>query len=184
MKRTAALFGILLIVGLCLGVAVAADAPQADAPKAAAPKALAVGDTVPDFTYPTVAGDTVSFDKDIKGKKSYAVLVFMTTACSACQAEIEDMTDLMRKHSDKLDFYAVAVDIRGEAAVKSYLTAYRYKAPFLLDPKFTLPKMFGFTYTPASVLIDKGGKIVYMLGGRPMSGNVMTMEEKVLSLLK
>ncbi len=189
MKKIVAMFAILLVVGLYCGVAVAADepkpeAPKADAPKAEAAKPLAVGDTVPDFTYPTVAGTTVSFDKDIKGKKNYAVLVFMTTACSACQAEIEDITDLMRKYSDKLDFYAVSVDIRGEAAVKNYLEAYRYKAPFLIDPKFTLPKKFGFTFTPASVLIDKNGKIVYMLGGRPMSGDVVTMEDKILSLMK
>jgi thioredoxin-related protein len=59
----------------------------------------------------------------------------------------------------------IAVDIRGEKLVKSYSEHYKYNVDYLLDPRFTIPPVYGFNYTPALVLLDKSGKVVYKKGG-------------------
>jgi peroxiredoxin len=127
-----------------------------------------VGDAVPDFTLKdALSGEDVNFGKDIKGGKKITALIFMNTGCSACLAEIREINDFITEEKDggNINAYAIAVDARGEAVVKGYNERYQFKVNYLLDPDFTLPPVFGFSYTPALVVIDKDGKIVATQGG-------------------
>jgi thiol-disulfide isomerase/thioredoxin len=89
----------------------------------------------------------------------------MNTTCSACQAEVVLLSKLAAMHEGKLDVYLIAVDMRGKNLVKSYHENYKYNVEYLLDPRFSLPPHYGFGYTPALVLLDKTGKILYKKGG-------------------
>ncbi|MCL5884777.1 MAG: TlpA family protein disulfide reductase [Deltaproteobacteria bacterium] len=179
MKRTFIVIGVLSMFVLALaGVSLAANEKPV-----AKPKPLDVGDAVSDFSLPGLDGKSVSFYKDIKGKKDLAVIMFMTTACSACQGEIAAINDMLGKLGEKVGLYAVAVDIRGVDTVKPYAETYRYKATYLLDPKFSLPRAFGFSYTPSVAMIDKGGKLLFKKGGYA-PGDEDMLQEKIMSYLK
>jgi thiol-disulfide isomerase/thioredoxin len=148
--------------------------------RAEEPAPLKVGDLVPDFTLRNgLAVGEVNFASDIKGKAAVSAIVFFNTGCSACLAELDEVCKAAKDLGDeKLRVYAIAVDKRGEQSVKAYYEIYKYPATYLLDPTFTLPPKFGFTYTPASLLVDREGRIVFMRGGYdPIKDNgVITRE--------
>jgi thiol-disulfide isomerase/thioredoxin len=126
-----------------------------------------VGEQAPDFKLNDgITGAPVEFSKDILGKGDALIaLTFMNTTCSACQAEVSLLSRLAGMHEGKLKVYLIAVDMRGQKLVKSYNENYKYNVSYLLDPRFSLPPSYGFGYTPALVLLDKDGKILYKKGG-------------------
>ena len=63
----------------------------------AAEKAVEVGQPVPEFTLPGLAGEPLSFQKDIRGKAPLTLFFFMTTACSACYEELKEIHEFVGK---------------------------------------------------------------------------------------
>jgi peroxiredoxin len=124
-----------------------------------------VGDQVPEFSLSGLDGRPVSFRKDIRGKAPITVIFFMTTACSACFEEIREIHDFASKYPGKVEAWAVAVDLRGAQTVGPYQQSNRFRVKYLLDPKFTLPRVFGFHYTPSLVVVDADGVILHKKGG-------------------
>ena len=165
LKTLMAAFMALTLVG-SIGTVFAAEpaaAPAAAAP--AKPPVLKVGDMFQEFSIPDGDGKNVSFNADIKGKAKFTALVFMNTSCSACQMEARIMNGLANENKD-LKVYGLLVDARGEAAIAGYKE--RNPTPniaFLVDKAFTVPPVYGFTYTPAMVIVDKSGKIIESKGG-------------------
>ncbi|MDA8179308.1 MAG: TlpA family protein disulfide reductase [Desulfobacteria bacterium] len=150
-RRFLPLLAILLL-------AVASPARSAD-------RGVQVGQSVPEFSLSGLDGRPVSFHKDIRGKAPLTVIFFMTTACSACYEEIREIHDFVSKHPGKVDAWAVAVDLRGAQTVVPYQQANRFRVNYLLDPKFSLPRLFGFHYTPSLVVVDANGVILHKKGG-------------------
>ena len=168
MKKILGCMLSVLVVGLTVSAHAADEkkaAPAAAAkPAVEAPKVVKVGDVVPEFSLTDpISGKKVSFEKDIKGKTT--AIVFMNTGCSACLAELMEMNDLKKEVKDKLQIYAIAVDKRGEAVVKAYAEQYQFDVNYLTDPNFTMPPVYGFSYTPAMILVDKAGKVSHSSGG-------------------
>ncbi len=128
-------------------------------------RSIGVGQPVPEFSLAGLDGQTVSFRKDIRGKAPLTVIFFMTTACSACFDEIREIHEFASKHPAKLEAWAVAVDLRGAQTVGPYQQSNRFRVKYLLDPKFSLPRVFGFTYTPSLVVVDANGVILHKKRG-------------------
>lgn len=134
-------------------------------PALSAERTVGVGQPVPEFSLPGLDGQPVSFVRDIRGKAPLTVLLFMTTACSACLDELKEINEFASKHPGKVDLWAVAVDLRGAQTVGPYQQSNRFRVKYLLDPKFSLPRVFGFNYTPSLVVVDAGGVILHKKGG-------------------
>lgn len=174
MKKT---IGYVALAGtIMFGVAAAPVFSAPKAPAAAPAKAAAaapaaeeaapvakVGDMAPALKLKdAVTGENTDVNKALKGKMS--LVVFMNTGCSSCLAEMMELNKAFGKN-DKVQLVAIAVDKRGEDAVKVFWESYQIKASYFVDPGFAVPPMFGFEYTPAMILLDGSGKIVYMKGG-------------------
>jgi len=128
-------------------------------------KPLEVGQKVPDFSLPGLEGGALSFEKDIRGKAPLTVFLFMTTACSACYDELKEISEFVGKNPGKVDAWAVAVDLRGEQTVGPYRKANFFRVKYLVDPKFSLPRAFGFNYTPSLAVVDARGVLLHKKGG-------------------
>jgi len=128
-------------------------------------KPLEVGQTVPDFSLPGLEGGALSFEKDIRGKASLTVFLFMTTTCSACYEELKEISNFVGKNPGKVDAWAVAVDLRGVQTVAPYRRANFFRVKYLIDPKFSLPRAFGFNYTPSLAVVDEKGVLLHKKGG-------------------
>lgn len=134
-------------------------------PALSAEKGIGVGQPVPEFSLSGLNGEQVSFRRDIRGKAPLTVFFFMTTACSACYEEIREINDFIAKHPGKIDAWAVAVDLRGAQTVGPYQHANRFRVKYILDPKFSLPRVFGFHYTPSLAVVDANGTLLHKKGG-------------------
>ena len=131
-----------------------------------------VGQPIPEFSLPGLDGQPVSFLRDIRGKAPLTVIFFMTTACSACYEEIREIHEFVSRHPGKVDVWAVAVDLRGAQTVGPYQQENRFRVKYLLDQKFSLPRAFGFRYTPSLVVADTNGVILHKKGGYAPSERV------------
>lgn len=128
-------------------------------------KPVEVGNFVPDFTLSGLDGVPVSFEKHIRGKAPVTLLFFMTTACSPCFDELQEIDDFVGKNPGKIDAWCIAVDLRGTQTVVPFQKANRFRVKYLIDTKFTLPRVFGFNYTPSLALLDARGVILHKKGG-------------------
>jgi len=137
----------------------------AAAPGVCADKAVEVGQPVPEFSLPGLDGQPVSFEKQIRGKAPVTLLFFMTTACSACYEELQEIHDFVGRNPGKVDVWCVAVDLRGAQTVMPFQKANNFRVKYLIDPKFSLPRTLGFNYTPSLAVIDARGVVVHKKGG-------------------
>lgn len=128
-------------------------------------KPVEVGQRVPEFVLPGLDGNPVSFDKQIRGKAPLTLLFFMTTACSACFEEMKEINEYIGRNPGKVDAWCVAVDLRGTQTVVPFQNANRFRMRFLIDPKFSLPRVFGFNYTPSLAVMDRRGVLLHKKGG-------------------
>lgn len=142
---------------------------------------IEVGQRIPDFSLPSLEGGEVSFEKDIQGKAPLTLLFFMTTACSACFDELRELDEIVAKNPGKVAIWCVAVDLRGAQTVAPYQQANRFRARYLIDTKFTLPRAFGFSFTPSLAVVDAKGVLLHKKGGYVPNGR---MSDVIRTFLK
>lgn len=137
----------------------------AAAPGYALDKPVEVGQPVPEFSLNGLDGAPVSFQRHIRGKAHLTILFFMTTACSACFEEMEEIDAFVGKNPGKVDVWCIAVDLRGAQTVGPFAKSNRFRFNYLVDPKFSLPRLFGFNYTPSLAIVDARGIVLHKKGG-------------------
>jgi peroxiredoxin len=155
---------LLPVVALCLVVS-AAPARSLD-------RVVDVGQPVPEFSLPGLDGDSVSFEGNIRGKAPLTILFFMTTACSACYEELQELSDFVKRNPNKVAVWCVAVDLRGAKTVAPYQKANDFHVNYLIDTKFSLPRIFGFNYTPSLAIVDGNGVVLHKKGGYSPNENL------------
>ena len=66
-----------------------------------------IGDTAPDFTVPTLAGDTFTLSEQ-RGKP--AIVFFMAYWCGTCLPEAQALAQLQQEYGDRVSIVALDVD--------------------------------------------------------------------------
>lgn len=142
---------------------------------------LNVGDIAPEFSLPNLSTDKMESLKDYLGKP--IVLFFIQSACYSCLQEAKALQELKEKFKDSINIIAVGVDLLGKPMLVSWAAHNNITYPVLLDPIFSVPEKYGFSFTPSSVIIDKDGKIALIHAGyRPQ--DIKIFENKLNELLK
>lgn len=142
-------------------------------------RATAEGEPFPSLSLPDTA---TGADLDVAAYLQGAVgaLVYMQTSCAACRKELLALKDLAAKYP-QLKVVTVSVDSGNPARVVRYKEHFGFEFPFVHDPDFKTPEVFGFSFTPALVLVDKKGTISYLKGGyRP--GDEADLEDRIKDL--
>ena len=162
---------------LSLGLLAAVAALGAAWPRPSS--AAAVGDPLPAISLTDVStGQPADVAELLKG--SVGALVYMQTSCAACRKELTALKDLQGKFP-KLKVVVVSVDAGGRERVVNYREHFAFDFPFLHDPDFKTPELFGFAFTPGLVLVGKDGKVAHVKGGyRP--GDEAEMDAKIAAL--
>ena len=142
---------------------------------------LNIGDVAPEFSLPNLSTDKMESLKDYLGKP--IVLFFIQSACYSCLQEAKALQEVKEKFGDRINVLAVGVDLLGKPMLVSWAAHNNISYPVLLDPIFSVPEKYGFSFTPSSVIIDKDGKIAFIHAGyRPQ--DIETFEKKLEELLK
>ena len=122
-----------------------------------------VGGPIPKIILHDVqTGEIKYLNEVIYGKVT--VIVYMQTSCAACRKELENLKSMLDDFPD-LNVIAISVDAGSPKRIKKYIKHYKFPFTFLHDPTFSTPEYFGFSYTPAIVVLDKCGNITYLSGG-------------------
>jgi peroxiredoxin len=113
------------------------------------------GDPVPEITVNMMDGSPVELVKLAKEHKKM-LITFIQTACSACRGEIVMLQGLYNKDA-KVFVLPISVDMRGGVDfLESYKKENAITFDFGLDPKFTIPRQFGMSFTPGTILVEDG----------------------------
>lgn len=188
MMRLAIRSGMCVALGLALSAgqlfAAGANLPSSmveigDGQAIAPEVALKVGDPAPDFALPNLATDKMERLRDYLGKPVF--MFFIQSACYSCLQEAKALKGLKEKYPD-LQVLAIGVDLLGKPMLVSWAAHNKINYPVLLDPIFSVPEKYGFSFTPSSVLIDAEGKIAFVHAGFRL-GEEKLFEEKIKAVL-
>lgn len=120
---------------------------------------------------------------DLAGLRGKPVLVtFWATTCTICLSEMPELVKLYQRHRAR-GFELVAVAMPYDAAwlVAEYATSRALPFPVALDAKGEAVKAFGsIDGTPTAFLLDKQGRVVERIRGRPDFGRLNAQIEDLL----
>jgi len=116
------------------------------------------GFLAPSFALPDLAG-TIHRLEDYRGKVVF--LNVWATWCPPCREEMPSMNRLYQRYAaDGFAVLAISEDEGQQEQVAAFVNDLRLTFPILLDPRGTIPPLYGVTGYPETFLIDRSGRIV------------------------
>jgi len=114
--------------------------------------------TVPGVTLTTLAGDRVEVARVAAGR--VALVSLWATWCEACEREMDALNRLDAKSGSSAVVIGVAVgEERAKVAAFAQRRGLRYVQ--LVDPDFAFADALGQRRIPATLVVDREGRIVY-----------------------
>lgn len=162
------------VIGLVSAPLAFAQAPPAAAPAApaAAPapaakptKAWEIGKPAIDFTVKNFDANK-DFTLSAELKKQKLLFVWLSSSCSTCLAEMNELKQAMDDGKIKdAAVYVISIDFKADN-IKSYRESFVHKDFVVLhDPTFASAQKYGLRATPSTLIIDKQGNISYRTTG-------------------
>jgi peroxiredoxin len=147
----------LLVLGVLLVIV------QVRGSKAAPEIRPEVGYLAPDFSLPSLGGQTVRLS-DLRGKA--VLLNFWATWCAPCRLEMPTMDKAYQEYKSRgLEILAVSLDAGSNSVVKHFMQELKLDFPVLLDPDMEVLRLYRMVGIPASFLIDKQGIVRHREAG-------------------
>lgn len=139
----------------------------------------AAGSGAPDFALNGLDGKVYTLGQ-LRGKKP-VVLNFWASWCPPCQYEAPILVELYEKYRDKIEIYAIDLLVQDDLEdVKTFVEAYGYEFPVLLDKKGNVARQYRVVGIPTSYFIDKAGQIKYRLVGVTTPANLEKMFQSLI----
>lgn len=154
------LAAILTVAAVSVFTAVSATAAYAQ---------LSAGTKAPDFTLPTLSGETFTLSKCFGDNPSVVVLDIWATWCPPCRAEIPYLIDLQTKYQEKKNVQIVGVSIdQDKNKVADFAKSQAINYTVVLDSGGSkVGSSYKVLGIPTTYIIDKKGVIRYVHGGFP-----------------
>lgn len=151
---------------------------------------VAAGDAAPDFTLPTLAGDSISL-ASFRGR--VVLLNVWATWCGPCIWEMPAMERAYREFRERgFEVVAVNVDLLTDDAnrnalvaanVRDYVNELGLTFTVLRDPRGAVERAYGVDRLPTSFLIDREGRIAHRQFG-PAEWDREPHRDLILELLE
>lgn len=112
----------------------------------------------PNFFLQDLSGKKVELNH-FKGK--VVLLSFWATWCGPCKEEMPSKEVLHQMFKgENFILLTISVDYDEKKKVKDFIDKHRYTFPVLIDPQCVTLDLFGIKGIPATILIDKNGRMV------------------------
>ena len=146
----------------------------------AASATLAPQSTAPDFTLRTADGRNLRLQE----QRGQVVMVnFWASWCGPCKQEMPQLNRLYDKYR-AAGFVLLGVNIDDDAMAATHATArWGVKFPVLLDGDKTVTRLYDLGSMPATVLIDRDGRVRYLHRGY-REGAEEEVERQIRELVK
>jgi cytochrome c biogenesis protein CcmG, thiol:disulfide interchange protein DsbE len=131
---------------------------------------LAIGDAIPAFTVPTLAGDTVQVGG--AARQPVTLVNVWATWCGPCKAEFPELETLHKTYGPRgLRLIAVSIDADGDAPVAA--SAQAMGATFLIgrDPADAVRGRFAAVGIPETWLVSASGRLLWKHSGAIPAGD-------------
>lgn len=116
-----------------------------------------LGNRAPDFVLKNLAGESVALANVVSQKPT--LLVFWASWCPTCVEEIPTLNEWTAQYPH-LQILGIDVQEPGDR-VRHFVEKKKIRYPVLLDPEGDVAEQYGLVGIPASVLLAKGGQIIY-----------------------
>ncbi|HXF90486.1 MAG TPA: TlpA disulfide reductase family protein [Candidatus Nitrosotenuis sp.] len=123
-------------------------------------KPLPLGSKIPSVTLSSVNGDSAETDALITKK---TVLIFFTTSCEHCKAEIAAMNSLYPEFKDAIDFFGISLNTRNETV--EFVIEHHMAFPVFFDTTGVAKRQFRIVVVPASYYISRQKKLLKYRAG-------------------
>ncbi len=120
---------------------------------------LKEGQMIGSATIESLDGSSVDIKSLAGDGKKKTLIVFFNTSCSLCIKELNFLNDIYTENG-KVNVVSIGIDIAGVEKIKIFARSLALKFPVFSDPTFGSGRMFGFGYTPATVLLAEDGTIL------------------------
>jgi cytochrome c biogenesis protein CcmG, thiol:disulfide interchange protein DsbE len=144
---------------------------------------VGVGDTAPNFTITTTAGDQMT-PRNFGGK--VLVVNFWASWCAPCVEEAPSLEEFAKTFKDSgVVVLGVSVD-RNERLYQNFVKRFGLSYPQARDPEENLSYRYGTYKIPESYIIDRNGKVVRKYAGLPeRDGQAISwMDPELVSFVK
>lgn len=142
--------GLPLLVLVALGCADRAPAPVA-------PREVG---TLSAQTVLTLAGERTDLGRVTEGR--VALVSLWATWCDACTKEIDSLNRLAARTADRRDAIVIGVAVgESTASVDAFRKHHEMTYAQLVDADFSLADALGQRHVPATLVIDRAGRVVY-----------------------
>ena len=128
-----------------------------------------LGNQAPNFKLSNLSGEKVELSRLVAQKPT--LLVFWATWCPTCVEEIPTLNDWVRKYP-QMQILSINVE-ESRDRVKNFSEKRQIQYPVLLDSESQVAEQYGLVGIPATVLVSKGGRIVYY--GFSLPENIETL---------
>jgi len=142
--------------------------------QAQAETGVSVGKEMPTFTANNLNGENVQ----VGGTGVPYVLNFWATWCPPCKAELPELNEFAKAHTDDVQFYAINIEELANT-ITDFLQNNGYSLPVLLDADGSISQEFRVRAVPTTIVVDSQGVIRY----RKTGGVTKEELENVLSNL-
>ena len=119
---------------------------------------------------------------DLKDKIIF--LNFWASWCGPCKEEMPSIETLYQRYKQRdFVFLTISVDYEGPEPVRKFIEKHRYRFPVLLDPKGKTLDLFEISKIPATLIIDRKGKMIgRVIGPRNWSSpEVFSLVDQMLN---
>ncbi len=140
---------------------------------------LAAGTPAPTFKGMNLTGPEINFE-NYKGKKPI-VLIFSSTRIDP--AQIKAVTDMWKKHREKVEIMTVSFKLPSVSMAKSFMMQMGAKFPAMYDPSQAVYKAFGVENPVAIVIIDANGNVIYSAESLETK-DTKTLEDAIVAHIK
>ncbi|WP_108805645.1 TlpA disulfide reductase family protein [Aquimarina sp. Aq107] len=121
-----------------------------------------IGKKAPDFTLPSLEGDTISLSK-INNKLT--LLEFWFPNCGGCVEAVPHVNEIQKKYKQKgLDVYGIEFTRSNDKGLKEYVEKQKIEIPTLYLGKGTA-SLYGTSAAPTFVLLNEQKEILYIRMG-------------------
>lgn len=122
-----------------------------------------VGDVMQDFTFTDCYGNSVKLS-DILKEKEAVVLNFWFINCAFCTEEFPYLNEAYTQYSDRIEVLGINVLGESDAKISNYKNEHSLDMPMGRE-NCGIDRKFGFTSSPATVIIDSDGIVRFSHGG-------------------
>ncbi|MBW4701574.1 TlpA family protein disulfide reductase [Micromonospora sp. RL09-050-HVF-A] len=107
------------------------------------------------------------------------VFTFFSSWCTTCVARQDALSELARRHRDRVVFVGVAGADQADE-LQDYLRTHRVEYPVVVDEQQTVWRSYAVREPPAVVLVAKGGAL---LRGWPGGLDAAALEQRLEELV-